>query len=311
MLPPAAPTTQLSTERIAVGRPITRSERRTVRPRLTTETLELVPPHSRTIPSETPSWCSAAATPAAGPEPTVKRRAAAGRPRGPSRRRRRAGRAAERRCPASRSACSTTPGGALHHRQDRGVDRGADGARLEPVGAAELVAGARRQAARRARARRRARSCLGRVDREGAADRRSPCSRAPQRRSSAASTVSASQDRRSRRGRRARCAARARARARSRRRAVRLRAGRRSGAAPMPTTPTRATSPSSSAFIACVVEKATSSTRWRSGPSARRASSQRPGDALGDAVAARRAWSGTTACARSAKGRAARPRRPW
>ena len=46
---------------------------------------------------------------------------------------------------------------------------------------------------------------------------------------------------------------------------VRFRAGRRSGAVPIPITPTRATSPSSSAFIACVVEKLTSSTRSRSG----------------------------------------------
>ena len=71
MLPPAAPTTQLSIERMHVGRPITRSVRSTGRPRLITETLELVPPHSTTIPSWIPSWCSAAATPAAGPEPTV------------------------------------------------------------------------------------------------------------------------------------------------------------------------------------------------------------------------------------------------
>ena len=56
MLPPAAPTTQLSTERIAVGRPITRIERRTGRPLFTTETLELVPPHSTTTASATPSW---------------------------------------------------------------------------------------------------------------------------------------------------------------------------------------------------------------------------------------------------------------
>ena len=72
MLPPAAPTTQLSTARTHVGRPITRSERTTGRPRLTTETFELVPPHSTTIASDSPSWCSAAATPAAGPEPIVK-----------------------------------------------------------------------------------------------------------------------------------------------------------------------------------------------------------------------------------------------
>jgi hypothetical protein len=72
MLPPAAPTTQLSTARTHVGRPITRSERRTGRPRFTIETFELVPPHSTTIASERPSWCSAAATPAAGPEPIVK-----------------------------------------------------------------------------------------------------------------------------------------------------------------------------------------------------------------------------------------------
>ena len=50
---------------------MTRSVRMTVRPRLTTLTFELVPPHSRTIPSVMPTWCRAAATPAAGPEPTV------------------------------------------------------------------------------------------------------------------------------------------------------------------------------------------------------------------------------------------------
>jgi hypothetical protein len=70
-LPPAAPTTQLSIARMHVGRPITRSVRSTGRPPLTTETFELVPPHSITIASRTASWCSAAATPAAGPEPTV------------------------------------------------------------------------------------------------------------------------------------------------------------------------------------------------------------------------------------------------
>ena len=52
MLPPAAPTTQLSTARTQVGRPITRSERTTGRPRLTIETFELVPPHSTTIASD-------------------------------------------------------------------------------------------------------------------------------------------------------------------------------------------------------------------------------------------------------------------
>ncbi len=71
MLPPAAPTTQLSTARTHVGRPITRRERTIGRPRLTTETFELVPPHSTTIASARPSWWSAAATPAAGPDPIV------------------------------------------------------------------------------------------------------------------------------------------------------------------------------------------------------------------------------------------------
>ena len=51
MLPPAAPTTQLSIERTQVGRPITRSVRSNGRPFLITETFELVPPHSTTIPS--------------------------------------------------------------------------------------------------------------------------------------------------------------------------------------------------------------------------------------------------------------------
>ena len=72
MEPPAAPTTHESTELIDVGRPITRRSRRTVRPRLTTETFELVPPHSRMIPSVSRSWCRAAATPAAGPDPIVR-----------------------------------------------------------------------------------------------------------------------------------------------------------------------------------------------------------------------------------------------
>ena len=71
MLPPAAPTTQLSTARID-GRPAHDAQRaQHGRPRTTTETLELVPPHSTTIASASGSWCSAAATPAAGPEPIV------------------------------------------------------------------------------------------------------------------------------------------------------------------------------------------------------------------------------------------------
>jgi hypothetical protein len=69
--PPAAPTTHESIERIAVSRPMTRSVRITVRPPFTTLTLELVPPHSSTMPSWRPSSCSAAATPAAGPLPIV------------------------------------------------------------------------------------------------------------------------------------------------------------------------------------------------------------------------------------------------
>ena len=61
-----------------MGRPITRSERTTGRPRLTIETFELVPPHSTTIASDSPSWWSAAATPAAGGEvPTLPAVAAA------------------------------------------------------------------------------------------------------------------------------------------------------------------------------------------------------------------------------------------
>ena len=71
MLPPAAPTTQLSIERTQVGRPMTRSVRSTGRPFLITETFELVPPHSTTMPSRISSWWSAADTPAAGPEPIV------------------------------------------------------------------------------------------------------------------------------------------------------------------------------------------------------------------------------------------------
>ena len=106
MLPPAAPTTQLSTARTHVGRPITRSERTTGRPPLTTDTFELVPPHSTTIASASPSWCSAAATPAAGPEPIVKhgrRRKASTLIAPPSPRRTSSGTSS----PASSSACST------------------------------------------------------------------------------------------------------------------------------------------------------------------------------------------------------------
>ena len=73
---------------------------------------------------------------------------------------------------------------------------------------------------------------------------------------------------------------------------VRRRATRRSGAAPIPMTPTVATSPSRRAFIAWVVEKATSAIAARSSP---RSSSSRPRASTTPwvtPVSARRAWSG-------------------
>ena len=54
MLPPATPTTQLSTARMKVGWFITRSVRSCGRPPRTTETFVLVPPHSTTIASVEP-----------------------------------------------------------------------------------------------------------------------------------------------------------------------------------------------------------------------------------------------------------------
>ena len=71
MLPPATPTTQLSTARMKVGWRITRSERSCARPERTTETFVLVPPHSMTIASVSRSSWRTAATPAAGAEPIV------------------------------------------------------------------------------------------------------------------------------------------------------------------------------------------------------------------------------------------------
>ena len=150
MLPPAAPTTQLSTARTQVGRPMTRSERTTGRPRLTTETFELVPPHSTTIASESPSWCSAAATPAAGP--------GADREAGPAAEGVDAHGAAvaaeheQRHVEAGVLQRLLDDGGrALDDGEDARVHGGADGAHLEAVRAGEVVADAGRAARVRAR----------------------------------------------------------------------------------------------------------------------------------------------------------------
>ena len=298
MLPPAAPTTHESTERIAVGRPITFSVRSTVRPPLTTSRSSSCRRTPARCPSVSASWCSAAATPAAGPEPIVNDGARAERLE--AHRAAVAAQHEQRHVDAARSCSTSRRSRAVrsHQRQDRGVDRGrpcaAPGRRRR-----QLVAGAGRQTARagplrrpapRARARRPRSAALTASAVQPAAD----SGRARRRRAAPSA-------RRWRRGRRARCAARGRARAPRRRPAVRLRARRRSGAAPMPITPTRATSPSSSAFIACVVENATSSTARASSPSrraargapARRRRSRRP----------RASWVvGTTAWARSASG---------
>ena len=146
MLPPAAPTTQLSTARTHVGRPITRSERTTGRPRLTTETFELVPPHSTTIASARPSWCK-------------RRRHARGRA-GADREARppaegvdahRAAVAAEdeqRHVESGVRECLLDEGcRPLDDGKDARVDGGADRAHLEAVGAGQVVADAGREPA--------------------------------------------------------------------------------------------------------------------------------------------------------------------
>jgi hypothetical protein len=106
-----APTTQLSTRgRRSAAHDAERADDRPAA--LDDDTFELVPPHSTTIASARPSWCSAAATPAAGPEPIVKHGRRRKRRRS-SRRRRRGARAAARRAPRPASACSTSDGGPL------------------------------------------------------------------------------------------------------------------------------------------------------------------------------------------------------
>ena len=140
-LPPAAPTTQLSIARMHVGRPITRSVRSTGRPPFTTETFELVPPHSITIASRTASWWSAAATPAAGPEPTV----SDGRPPelGDAHRAAVAAQHEQRHAQVgARERVLDVRRRPLDDREDARVDRRAHGPRLEPVGPGELVPGA-------------------------------------------------------------------------------------------------------------------------------------------------------------------------
>ena len=236
----------------------------------------------RTIASAIPSWCSAAATPAAGPEPTVndgRRRNASTLIAPPSPRRTSSGTSR----PASSSACSTRLGRALDDGEDAGVDRGADRARLEAVGAGQLVAGAGGQARARAREPRRSVSCSGSSTEKApltataaqpAAGRggRAPRRRRPRRARAVASrnTCSVSSERP---GASAMLPTR-----------VRLRASRRSGALPMPITPTRRTSPSSRAFIACVVENATSSIAMPVAAELARGAARARRDARGDAV---------------------------
>ena len=144
---------------------------------------------------------------------------------------------------------------------------------------------------------------LGRVDRERAADRDRACSRPL----------------RARRARRRRAASsrprggveegvlgvqrRARARARGRRRACACARARRSGSAPMPITPTRRD---------VALEQRVHRLRRREGDEldarARRRRARRAAARSASATpsatpsGARRAWSGTTACARSASG---------
>ncbi len=234
MLPPAAPTTQLSIERIAVGRPITRTERRTGRPPRTTETLELVPPHSTTIASETPTWCRAAATPAAGPEATVndgRRRKASRLIAPPSPRRTSSGTSS----PASRIPCSTSP-----------AVRSTTG-RIAALIAALTVrvsspyAPLRSWPAQAGRPRARARSTTRRSS-SGESTAKAPLTAIAsqprsQRRSSASSTVSTARPPVASRKTCSVVSERPGASPISPTR-VRRRARRRSGAAPMPTTPT-------------------------------------------------------------------------
>ena len=307
MLPPAAPTTHQSTERIAVGRPITLSVRSTVRPPSTTETFEDVPPHSSTIAVgqlELVQRGGDARPP--GPAPTGAT-ARAGTPRGSSRRRRRAARAAARRCRPARAPPRTIARRALHQRQDRGVDRGADGAQLEPVGAGQLVARARRQAAL-ARALGDEPLRLRRVDRERALRRRSRVQPAAARRSSAASTSALGEAAASRRGRRARCAARGRARAPRRRRRCACARAQVGLAADADDADPRDVA----------LEQRVHRLRRREGDELDRARvgaelreqlGERLGDALGDAARRRGGWSARRR-ARAARTGAARPRPP-
>ena len=244
-----------------------RSERSTGRPPLTTDTFELVPPHSTTI---------ASVSPAGGAPP---RRPPRGRSRseaGPTAEGVDAHRAAvatedEQRHVESRVRERLLDEGCrpLNDGKDARVDRSADGAHLEAVGAGQVVADAGRKPARLC-ALRHQELVAGLVDGEGAADRDGgtagggerleggvhvPWSR-PRVTSMKACSVSSE------------CPG-ASATEPTR---VRLRAARRSGCEPIPRTPTRPTSPSSSAFMAWVVENATSATRLRSWPSSARRS---------------------------------------
>ena len=250
-----------------------------------------MPPHSTTIASQR----------RAGGGPRRPRRPARSRPSTTARRRKassahRAAVAAQdeqrrRRRPARASAVLDECRRALDDRQDRGVDRGAHGPRLEPVGAGELVAGAGGRPEPRARARRppaRARACR---------PRRPPL------------TAIAVQPRPRRRSRAASIAATSRPRGGVEELVLGAQlapggeldladpgapAGDAAGRAPRRCRSRRpcATSPSSSAFIACVVEKATSAIAAAVLAELVEQASERLDDPLGDAGLRRRGWSG-------------------
>ena len=160
MLPPAAPTTQLSIARIAVGRPITRSVRSTVRPSRTTETFELVPPHSTTIPARQRQLVQRGGD--ARRRPRADRHGRRGAERVEVHRAAVAAQHEQRRVEAGVGERPLDDRrGALHERQDAGVDRGRHRARLEAVGAGQLVAGAGRRGRGRGPAAATSSSCSG------------------------------------------------------------------------------------------------------------------------------------------------------
>jgi len=249
------------------------------------------------MPSESESWCSAAATPAAGPEPIVNDGAARKASRliaPPSPRRTSSGTSipASRRTPSTTRAVRSTTGriDAFTAAETVRVSRP-----YVPVSSWPAQTGSPRSRARAATIR----SCSG-VSTENAPLTASAAQPAASRRSSAASIRAGSRPRVASRKACSVCRTRPGASLRSPT-CVRLRARRSSGSTPMPITPTRATSPSRSAFIACVVEYATSSTRPRSSP--RSSSSARSTAATPSVTPAAAVWLvGTTACARSVSG---------